>query len=66
MLVKILLFGDDCHCIFPVFPVIFKEVEPPVQSESEEGETVPATDGGLTVSVNAMILSQPFALVTLW
>ena len=61
--VQVVLFGDDCHCTVPVFPVKLRSTVDPPQIAEALTDAVPATDVGLTVTVIATLgPSQPEAL----
>ena len=57
MLVKVILSGEDCHCMVPVLPAKVMVVELPLQIGLGEAEAVPATVVGFTVTVAVVELA---------
>ena len=54
---KVILSGDDCHCIAPVLPVKVIVVELPLQTGLGKAEAAPPTEVGFTVTVAVVELA---------
>ena len=58
MFVQVVLSGDDCHWMVPVFPAKVNNVEfVPLQSVVDAGVIDPATAAGFTVMTTLAVLA---------
>ena len=65
ILLNVLLSGDDCHWMFPVFPLRVSVVLFVPEHTVVPPETVPPTDDGMTVMVAVvLVVGEQTPLVT--
>jgi hypothetical protein len=58
ILLNVVLFGEDCHCMLPVLPVKLSVVELPEHRLYKLAVAIPATETGFTLTVSVFVLTE--------